>query len=138
MHRKISRDWLGFVVLLLSIVLFSSPAGFGAQAPYYQLVKLPSGKEIKMLGVGKIYPSPDRPVLLFKYETDLSIDDKEALRKEVDEIWASFRLNVERENLSEAIISANEPLSSDSVSKGRSYDFEYRKAQDGTWQMISK
>jgi len=75
---------------------------------------------------------------MLKYETDLNLDDKQALRKEVDEIWAGFRLSAEKENLSEAIISANEPLKGGFGSTSRSYDFEYRKSQDGTWHMISK
>ena len=124
-------------VILLWVILFLLPAGSRAQT-YYRLLKLPSGKEIKILGVGRFSPSPDKPVLMLKYETDLNIDDKQALRKEVDEIWASFRLSAEKENMSDAIISANEPLKGGSASSNRSYDFEYRKSQNGTWHMISK
>jgi len=120
--------------ILLWVILLLLPADSRAQT-HYRLLKLPSGKEIKLLGIGRFSPSPERTVLMLKYETDLNIDDKQALRKEVDEIWAGFRLSVEKENMNEAIISANEPLKG---GFGRSYDFEYRKSPDGTWQMISK
>ena len=123
--------------ILLWVILLLLPADSRAQT-HYRLLKLPSGKEIKLLGVGRFSPSPERTVLMLKYETDLNIDDKQALRKEVDEIWVGFRLSAEKENLSEAIISANEALRGGFGSTYRSYDFEYRKSQDGTWHMISK
>jgi hypothetical protein len=124
-------------VVLLSIFLSLLPGSSRAQTPY-QLVTLPSGKEIKVLGMGKIVFSQDKPALMLKYQTDLSLDDKPALREEVEEIWASFRINAEKEKMSNAIISANELPKGGLVSTSRSYNFVFRKSEDGTWHTTTK
>ena len=43
---------------------------------------------------------------MLKYQTDLKVTDKVALRSEVDEIWPVFKNDVEQAHLSAAIISA--------------------------------
>jgi hypothetical protein len=59
-------------------------------------VALPSGKAIVVTSVMPMFfPNGDH-VLVMNCETDISIDDHVALRKEVDEIWDIFRLDVER------------------------------------------
>ena len=65
---------------------------------------LPSGKQIKITGTGRMHftKGPDAPVM--NCETDIPIDDKVALRKEVDEIWTLFKIDVEREGLTNAAI----------------------------------
>jgi len=49
--------------------------------------RLPSGREVKVLGVTKMFFSKGDPALMLKYRTDLRLDDQEQLLKEVEEVW---------------------------------------------------
>jgi len=105
----------------------------GGSQPNYEVKHLPSGKDVKVLGVGKMYFSRDEPALMLKYLTDVAIDDEDALQKEVDEIWPFFRVDVEKAQLRTAIISANEPPTGVVISESRAFTFVFKKADDGTW-----
>jgi hypothetical protein len=76
------------------------------------------------------------PALMLSYQTPLKITDKQALRSEVDEIWASFRNDVENGKFTNAIISANEIPSGLILKSNRTYNFVFEKNQDGTWQCL--
>ena len=117
---------LAIAVLLLLV-------GCGNQESY-RMTTLPSGKQIKVLGVGKIYFTKDEPALMLKYQTDLSLDDKITLRKEVDEIWETFKVDVEKAHLGAAIVSANEVPQGSLIKTGKGYNFAFKKMPDGTWQ----
>ena len=73
------------------------------------VIKLESGKELKVLAAGKIYYAQGKPGWMFKYETKLKIDDVPALQKEAEEIWPLLKKDVEKEGYESAILSANEP-----------------------------
>lgn len=47
--------------------------------------------------------------MALEYETDININDVESLRKEAEEIWPVFRVNVENEKMVNAIIKASKP-----------------------------
>lgn len=102
--------------------------------PQYQVQRLPSGKELKVLGVGKMFFSGGPPALMLKYRTDLDLDDRSALEREVDEIWQHFRIDVERAGLTSAIISAEDAPKGFIVTSNRSFNFVYRKSADGAWR----
>ena len=119
-------------------VLLILLSGCGSTGPQYQLVKLPSGKEVKVLGVGKIFFTQDEPALMLKYQTAMSLDDKFSLQKEeVDEIWDSFKPDVDKAGLQNAIISANEAPKGRFIRHNRSYNFVFKKSNDGTWKLLS-
>jgi hypothetical protein len=88
------------------------------------------------MGMGRINFSQGAPALMLKYQTDLKITDKVALRSEADEIWPLFRNDVERANLNEAIISANEIPHGFLITSNKGYNFVYKKSADGTWQRL--
>lgn len=71
--------------------------------------RLPSGRAVKVLGVTKMFFSKGDPALMLKYRTDLRLDDQEQLRKEVEVVWQSFRVDVEQAGLKAAIINSPEP-----------------------------
>jgi hypothetical protein len=103
------------------------PAGAGT-------MRLPSGKQIVVLGIRTLAFTKDPPALMFSYRTDISIDDKVALQREVDEIWPLVRPDVERAGLTAAVISANEGTTGDGLVKhNRGFNFVFEKAPDGTW-----
>jgi hypothetical protein len=71
---------------------------------------------------------------MLKYQTDLKITDAVALEKEADEIWATFRADVEQAKLRNAIISANETPQGTLIKTASAYNFVFNKQQDGSWR----
>ena len=122
--------WAITAMLLLGLLACNT-------APQYAVQRLPSGREIKVVGIGTMHFAKGDPALMLKYQTDLSLDNKEALRKEVEDIWQVFRLNVEQAGLKNAIISANEVPKGWFIKKGRGYNFIVVKNEAGEWQLRS-
>jgi hypothetical protein len=108
----------------------------GNQTQNFKLFKLPSGKEIKVTGMGKMdFPNSDS-ALVMNYLTDISIDDKVALRKEADEIWRVFQKDVENANLKAGVIRATHVEESGFVKSGKGYGFVFVKREDGKWHCL--
>ncbi len=101
--------------------------------PGYSAQELPSGKQLKIISVGKMFSSNSDPALILKYQTDLPIADKAALEKEVDEIWPSFQIDVEKAGLTTGVISANEKQVGFIITTSRSQNFVYKKSITGQW-----
>ncbi len=121
------------LLLLTSVTML---VGCGASEPNYKVVNLPSGKQVKVVGVVKMHFSNSSPALMLKYQTDLSLDDKPALEKEVDEIWESFRTDVEKGQLTDAIVSANTKPTGFILKKSRGYNFVFKKSDKGQWSKL--
>jgi hypothetical protein len=122
--------------LSVSVLIVALLAGCGAPAPNYKIVTLPSGRHIHVLGVGKILFSGDTPALMLKYQTEIPLDDKPSLDKEVDEIWGSFQSDVEKAGLINAIVSANEKPAGFIVTTNKSYNYVYKHGPDGKWARV--
>jgi hypothetical protein len=123
-------------VLLVALLLVAT-AGCQSQAQATKEVVLPSGKKVKVIAVGQINFSNDRPALMLKYQTDLKVSNTAELRKEVEEIWATFRAEVEQAKLTNAIISANEAPQGTIIKTASAFNFVYRRSADGTWKLAS-
>ncbi len=123
------------ILLIFSVLLFITAYSSAAEN---KIFKLPSGKEIKVLGVGKIHFTESSPALTLKYETKISIDNFDLLRKEVEEIWAMFRGDAHKSGLTNAIIMATSPPIKKALifSKSKSQNFLTTKKENGTWEMI--
>ena len=122
--------------LSIAVVLLLTGIACGTQAQNYKLFKLPSGKEIKVTGVGKMDFRKSDPALVMNYLTDISIDDKEALRKEVDEIWSVFQKDVENAKLKAGVIRATHVEGSGLIKSGKGYGFVFVKRDDGKWHCL--
>ncbi len=129
MKKRLCRSILAMTICLL----FSSPSC--SQSQKYTPKKLPSGRIVKIAGVGKICFSNDDPALMLKYYTDVPITDTGALREEVEDIWQSFKFDVEQSGLKSAIISANE-MSTGIISKTKGFNFVFKTQGDGSWAML--
>ena len=105
------------------------------QAQPTREVTLPSGKKVNVIAVGQINFANDGPALMLKYQTDLKISDLPALRKEVDEIWSVFKGDVEKANLTNAIISANEKPQGLIIKNAKGFNFVFKKV-DGAWRLM--
>jgi hypothetical protein len=121
-----------FLTVLFALFL----VGCTASRPNYKIFTLPSGKQVRVMSVGQINFTQGAPALMLQYQTDLKVADKTALLAEADEIWPAFKNDVERANLSAAIISATEIPQGFIVKRGKSYNFVYEKRADGAWHRI--
>jgi hypothetical protein len=115
---------------LLTVIFFITSCTGG---PQYTIQKLPSGREIKVVGITKISFTKGDPALMLSYQTDLPINDLLALRKEAEEIWPVFRINVEQAQLKGAIISARQAPSGIFIKTSRLYNFTIVKHEDDSW-----
>ena len=122
--------------LSITLLLLLTFVACGSQGQNYKLFKLPSGKEIKVTGMAKMdFPNSD-PALVLNYLTDISIDDKVALRKEVDEVWSMFQKDVENAKLKAGVIRATHVEGSGFVKSGQGYGFVFVKRDDGNWHCL--
>lgn len=112
-------------------------SGCGSMDSNYTVHRLPSGREVKVLGVTKMFFAKGDPALMLKYRTDLRIEDQARLRKEVEEVWQAFRVDVERAGVKAAIISAHEPSRRLLIlSTNKSYNFLIQKSEAGVWEFL--
>lgn len=119
------------IFCFLAIIFLTSTVH--AQAPL-KIVTLPSGKPLKILSITKLVFFDRSPALQLDYETDLNISDLPALEKEVAEILLSFKIDVEREGLSNAVIRAKEPSQDSGILRtSKGYAFVFYKSKDGKW-----
>lgn len=126
-------------ISILSISLFFfSMLTFTSYAADFAL---PSGKILKNVSISKATNLREPPVLVLSYETDLDMDDKKSLRKEVEEIWPTFRNDVNREKMDVAAIKAMKPGKTTGFiikrTEGRSHSYLIRKRDNGTWEFYN-
>jgi len=105
--------------------------------PAYQAHTLPNGKEVKIIGITKMFSTNRKNKwLILNYQTDLPISDASALGKEADEIWVYFKNDAEQAGMTEALIKAHSPPTGTFIKKTNSYGFAYKKLPDGTWSRV--
>jgi len=113
--------------------------GCGSTDTGYTVHKLPSGREVKVIGITKMFFTKGDPALMLKYRTDLRLEDHDQLRKEVEEVWQVFRVDVERAGLKAAVISVQEqPKRVLIVSTSKGYNFVVKKSEAGTWEFLDE
>ena len=118
--------------VLLALALTCSCNAQQSSRPY----KLPSGRVVRVLGVGPISFTKAPPALILKYETDLKIGDTQALRKEADEIFSVLKADAENGKFTSAIVSANEKPTGLILKSSKGYNFVYEKRADGQWHCL--
>jgi len=95
---------------------------------------LPSGKQVTIIGVNKLYYSAASDwALVVNYESSVPVDQSDVLRREVDDVWAVFKNKVERAQVKYAIVSPNAPASSDAVTSRRSVSYIFTRDASGHW-----
>jgi len=96
---------------------------------------LPSGRQVRVLQIGTMFFSADKPALMVKYETKTSFDDVPALREEAKELAEQLKSTLDQSRRDSAILSASEPTGNKIISKTRGYNFILDKQPDATWQL---
>jgi len=100
-------------------------------------VTLPSGRVVRVLSLSPMhYTSGSPPSLMLRYQTDLKVSEKAALRKEADDIWMMLRFDAERGQYASAIISANEIPRGFILKNAGGYNFVYQKDKWGFWRCL--
>jgi len=97
---------------------------------------LPSGKQINVVGVVPMHFTNGSDALVLNCQTDISIDDKTALRKGVDEIWNIFRKNVEDAKMTNGVIRITHPEDGGLITHSKGYGFVFEKRADGQWHCL--
>lgn len=97
------------------------------------IYRLPSGDQINITNISKMDFPESGPALVMYYKTQIAIEDKPTLRKQVDEIWSLFRVDAETEGVRAAAIRAVHDLNTGSIRDGKGYGFVFLKNTDGTW-----
>jgi len=105
----------------------------GSNGPGYQVSTLPSGKQVKVINISKMFFSQGDTALILDYQTDIPLKDKAALDKEVDEIWSAFRKDVEKANLKSGVIRANEASKGTFIQTKNQFGYVFSKTEDGSW-----
>jgi hypothetical protein len=125
-----------FALFFLLVCFQFSPKASGTTV-YHQ--KLPSGRIVKILNIDTVHFTPDGTALMLEYITDMALEDVDALRREAEEIWPVFRVNVEEADLTSAVIKASKPQGekSGSLDRNDSYSFVIKKQRNGTWHFHS-
>jgi hypothetical protein len=120
-----------FIVVIYLLFLLAACS----QSPPYKSQTLPSGRTIKIGGIMQINFSKGDPALMLKYYTDVNVSDSDAITKEVDDIWQSFKNDVEKSGMNAAIISANE-LPKGIISKTKGCNFVFMRQPNGSWKKV--
>ena len=104
-----------------------------------QTYTLPSGKQVKVLGVsGKTFPQDVAgDIFLVTYETAAPVGDMRAVRAEAEELWAIFRPEAERAGLKKAALQIRKHKDSWSSLGGKGYIFVYARGDDGAWRLLN-
>ncbi len=97
---------------------------------------LPSGKQIKIVAITPMHFANGSDALILNCETDISIGDKTALRKQADEIWSKFRNNVEDAKMTNGVIRVTHPEGSGLITHSKGYGFVFEKRADDQWHCL--
>jgi hypothetical protein len=65
------------------------------------------------------------------------VDQRDALTREVDEVWRLSQKDIEHLGFSEAILSSNEVPRGIFLTASRMLNFIYEKGPDGKWTRLS-
>jgi hypothetical protein len=109
----------------------------GPAIPDYRLVQLPSGQTLKILSLADLPFESGAPGLELAYETQLALDDRGALYREVEAIWDEFRLTEPAVERSTVVIKATTPEASGWSRERTAIAYMLRLSPDGTWQFVN-
>jgi hypothetical protein len=123
-------------IIALAALLISTFGCCGRNAQNMRTYTLSSGKQVKVEGVKKMN-FPNLSMVEIDYETEIPIEKKEALRKEVDEVWSIFQKDVEGAETKVGIIQATSCSLGGLVRQQARYGFLLSE-RDGKWHPLEE
>jgi hypothetical protein len=134
-----NRFSLTTLLLALAVLLAAGPCRAAAPLLHEdELLKLPGGRQVKVLSVSNVEYSKGVMALMVRYQTSLSVDERKALSEEVDDVWRVAQKDVERLGYHEAILSSNEVPKGIFLTASRMLNFIYEKGPDGKWTRLNR
>ncbi|HEX3972704.1 MAG TPA: hypothetical protein VHX19_15350 [Stellaceae bacterium] len=97
-----------------------------------QTLALSTGNTVQIVQVGPLYSTAGWKALALKYQTTTPLSNTAELRKEADEIWNRFIIDVEKSGDDAALISASQPTTG-TITTAKEYNFVFQKT-DGIWR----
>jgi hypothetical protein len=130
------------ILTIAVAMLFFTGLGCGSRLPAAplhpdELLKLPDGRQVKVLSVSKFEYDKGVMALMVRYETKLSIDQRKELSQEVDDVWRLAQKEVDHLGYSEAILSSNEVPKGIFLTASRTMNFIFEKGADGQWTRLN-
>jgi hypothetical protein len=125
------------VLVFVSLCSLSGARLSAAPLHEDQMLKLPDGREVKVLSVSRVEYSKGVMAVMLRYQTSLSVDERKELSKEVDEVWHIAQKDVEYLGYNEAILSSNEVPKGIFLTASRMLNFIYERGPDGKWTRLS-
>jgi hypothetical protein len=122
--------------VLILFMLIAIPTFLRGSHSSGSLTTLPSGRQIRITGIGPMHFPNGTSAMILNCETDISIADKANLRKEVNEIWSGFRKDVETAGTTTGVIRITHPTGSGLVTQSQGYGFVFEKRPDGQWHCL--
>jgi len=120
------------VLLLLIGALVST--GCGQEIPPHILVTLTTGDNLRLRELRPSRSADGQKGVYLKYQTEISSEDLEALRAEIQQIWVWFlRPQVERAQLKNALIVATTQHQDGWEPSGYEFKMTYHKTALGKW-----
>jgi hypothetical protein len=99
-------------------------------------VTLPSGRVIKVIQIGQMTFTSGLPsAWVIQYETVHPFTAKKEIITEVEDIWTTFRLEVEKRKMKMGIIKVAGPISGLIIKERTEINFVFEPKSDGTWSM---
>lgn len=99
-------------------------------------VKLPSGRVVDIRKVGPMVFTSRLPTAwVLLYQTKYPWSAKKEIIAEVDDIWTTFRLEVEKREMKMGIIKVTDAGDGGVVQKRTEINFVFEPEKDGGWKM---
>jgi len=109
----------------------------GPAIPDHRLVELPSGRTLRVLSLRDVPLDGDRAALRLAYETDLALDDRGALYREVEAIWDEFRSTEPAAGKSVVVIEATSPEARGWSRERNAVAYTLRFGLEGNWHFVN-
>jgi hypothetical protein len=126
-----------FSIIPSVVALVAALIGCGPAIPDYQLAQLPSGRVLRVLNIEDIPLEGDDAGLRLDYETDLALDDRIALYREVEAIWDEFRVTQKAAGKSLIVIKATTQEAPGWSRERTGVEYAIRLEPDGHWKFAN-
>jgi hypothetical protein len=106
----------------------------GPAVSEYRLVTSRSGRQLKVEDFSQVERTGGREAMYLAYRSDVDFADLRALHVEVDDVWQTFRPQVEQRGLRLAVIRASQWEKPGWERRGRAVQFVLERRSDGEWR----
>lgn len=130
MPRQLSR--ISSIATLVVMLCSCGPA-----ISEHRLIELPSGRTLRVLSIRDVPLDGDRAALRLAYETDLALDDRLALFREVEAIWDEFRSTEAAAGKAVAVIEATTPEARGWSRERKAVKYTLRLGPEGRWSFVN-